>query len=153
MPAAIIVQFLGGIHEIYFPYVLMKPRMILAVISGGFVGNLVFVITGAGLVATPSPGSIFAYFIETPRGGWFGVYLGVILATATSFAVGSMLFGFGRLEKDKADAAPDGSAEEHATVSTEADPVATGAPAPVPAAPASSSPAPLPGPPATASEL
>jgi len=153
VPAAIIVQFLGGIHEIYFPYVLMKPRMILAVISGGFVGNLVFVITGAGLVATPSPGSIFAYFIETPRGGWFGVYLGVILATATSFAVGSMLFGFGRLEKDKADAAPDGSAEEHATVSTEADPVATGAPAPVPAAPASSSPAPLPGPPATASEL
>jgi PTS system mannitol-specific IIC component len=153
VPAAIIIQFLGGIHEIYFPYVLMKPRMILAVISGGFVGNLIFVITGAGLVATPSPGSIFAYFIETPRGGWFGVYLGVILATATSFAVASMLFGFGRLEKDEADAAPDGSAELRDTDGGAADPVTTGAPAPAQAAPASSSPAPVTGPPATASEL
>ena len=146
-------QFLGGIHEIYFPYVLMKPRMILAVISGGFVGNLIFVITGAGLVATPSPGSIFAYFIETPRGGWFGVYLGVILATATSFAVGSMLLGFGRLEKDEADAAADGSAEIRNTDGGAAEPVATGAPAPAPAAPASSGAAPVTGPPATASEL
>ena len=100
VPAAIIVQFLGGIHEIYFPYVLMKPRLILAVIAGGFVGDLVFVVTGAGLVATPSPGSIFAYIIETPKGGWFGVYVGVLLAAAVSFAVASMLLGFGRLEKE-----------------------------------------------------
>ncbi|MFC7642742.1 hypothetical protein ACFQX6_18715 [Streptosporangium lutulentum] len=72
-PAAIIIHFLGGIHEIYFPYVLMKPRLILAVIAGGAAGILVFIATGAGLVATPSPGSIFAYLAVTPRGGWFGV--------------------------------------------------------------------------------
>lgn len=111
VPAAIIVQFLGGIHEIYFPYVLMKPRLILAAIAGGFVGDLVFVITGAGLVATPSPGSIFAYLLETPRGGWFGVYLGVILATAVSFFVGAVLLGFGRLEKAEPEVSPDAAAK------------------------------------------
>jgi mannitol-specific phosphotransferase system IIBC component len=66
VPAAIIIQFFGGIHEIYFPYVLIKPRMILATILGGASGIIIFLITGAGLVATPSPGSIFAYAAVTP---------------------------------------------------------------------------------------
>jgi PTS system mannitol-specific IIC component len=99
VPAAIIIQFLGGIHEIYFPYILMKPKMILAAIAGGASGILVFLATDAGLVATPAPGSIFAYAAVTPRGGWFGVFTGVFVAAAVSFAVGSMLLGFGRGEK------------------------------------------------------
>lgn len=99
VPGAIIIHFLGGIHEIYFPYVLMKPKMILAAIAGGATGVGTFMVTGAGLVATPSPGSIFAYLIATPRGGYFGVLLGVLLAAAVSFAVGSVLLGFGRGEK------------------------------------------------------
>jgi PTS system mannitol-specific IIC component len=102
-PAAIIIQFFGGIHEIYFPYVLMKPRLVLAAIAGGMSGIAVFEITGAGLVATPSPGSIFAYLAETPRGGYFGVLAGVAVSTAVSFGVASALLGFGR----GADAADD----------------------------------------------
>jgi mannitol PTS system EIICBA or EIICB component len=101
VPAAIIVQFLGGIHEIYFPYVLMKPRLILATICGGAVGVGTFMITGAGLVATPSPGSIFAYMAVTPKGGYFGVLLGIVLSAAVSFVVASALLGFGRLDSDK----------------------------------------------------
>ncbi|MFD0853384.1 PTS transporter subunit EIIC, partial [Actinomadura adrarensis] len=66
-PAAAIIHFFGGIHEIYFPYVLMKPRMILALMAGAGTGIAIFVATGAGLVATPSPGSIFAYLAQTPR--------------------------------------------------------------------------------------
>jgi PTS system mannitol-specific IIC component len=97
-PAAIIIQFFGGIHEIYFPYVLMKPRLILAAIAGGMSGIAVFELTGVGLVATPSPGSIFAYMAETPRGDYFGVLAGVAVATAVSFAVASALLGFGRGE-------------------------------------------------------
>ena len=97
VPAAIVIQFLGGIHEIYFPYVLMKPRLILAAMAGGASGILVFIVTGAGLVATPSPGSIFAYAAETPKNGYFGVFAGVIVAAGVSFAVGSALLGFGRL--------------------------------------------------------
>ena len=149
VPAAIIIQFLGGIHEIYFPYVLMKPRLILAVIAGGFVGDLVFVITGAGLVATPSPGSIFAYVIETPRGGWYGVYLGVILAAATSFAVASMLLGFGRFEKEE-EVSPDGSSEVVTDGTSE--PVTSGATAPAQATTAPA-PSPISTQPTTASDM
>jgi PTS system mannitol-specific IIC component len=101
VPAAIVVQFLGGIHEIYFPYVLMKPRLILATIAGGMAGVATFMITGAGLVATPSPGSIFAYMAVTPKGGYFGVLLGIAIAAGVSFIVGSVLLGFGRLESDR----------------------------------------------------
>lgn len=102
-PAAIVVHFLGGIHEIYFPYVLMKPRLILAMIAGGASGVLTFMVTGAGLVATPSPGSIFAYMAVTPKGGYVGVLLGIAIAAGVTFAVASLLLGFGRLEKAATD--------------------------------------------------
>jgi mannitol PTS system EIICBA or EIICB component len=98
VPAAIIVQFLGGIHEIYFPYVLMKPKLILAMIAGGAAGVGTFMITGAGLVATPAPGSIFAYMAVTPKGGYFVVLLGIAISAAVTFAVASLLLGFGRGE-------------------------------------------------------
>jgi PTS system mannitol-specific IIC component len=112
VPAAIVIQFLGGIHEIYFPYILMKPRLILAAIAGGMAGIAVFEVTGAGLVATPSPGSIFAYLAETPRGGYFGVLAGIVVSCAVSFTVGSALLGFGRAEApEEADVDADELAE------------------------------------------
>jgi mannitol PTS system EIICBA or EIICB component len=126
VPAAIIIHFFGGIHEIYFPYVLMKPRMILATILGGASGIIVFLITGAGLVATPSPGSIFAYTAVTPKGGWFGVFAGVLIAAAVSFGVGSALLGFGRLEKEEDE---ETEAERRREAATTAEP-ATGSAAP-----------------------
>ena len=88
VPGAAIIHFFGGIHEIYFPYVLMKPQMILAAIAGGAAGVLTFLVTGAGLVATPSPGSIFAYLAVTPRGGFVGVILGILIAASVSFVTG-----------------------------------------------------------------
>jgi mannitol PTS system EIICBA or EIICB component len=58
-------------------------------------------ITHAGLVATPSPGSVFAYAAETPRGSYFGNFLGIVVAAAVSFAVGSILLGFGRFAEPR----------------------------------------------------
>jgi PTS system mannitol-specific IIC component len=113
-PPAVIIHFFGGIHEIYFPYVLMKPRLIAAVIAGGAAGVFTFMITGAGLVATPSPGSIFAYLAVTPRGGWLGSSLGILVATAVTFAVAALLLGFGRGEKK------DEAADSEQTVTKEA---------------------------------
>ncbi len=89
-PSAIIIHFLGGIHEIYFPYVLMNPALILAVIAGGASGVLVFNIFNAGLVATPSPGSIFALLAMTPKGSFVGVLLGVLVSIIVTFAVASI---------------------------------------------------------------
>jgi PTS system mannitol-specific IIC component len=90
-PGAIIIHFFGGIHEIYFPYVLMRPITILGMIAGGMAGVFTFLVTGAGLVATPSPGSIFAYFAVTPKGGLFGVLAGVVVAAAVSFGVNALI--------------------------------------------------------------
>jgi PTS system mannitol-specific IIC component len=90
-PSAIIIHFFGGIHEIYFPYILMNPRLILAAIAGGVVGTATFSALGAGLVAAPSPGSIFAYIAMTPKGGLFPVLAGVVTAAAASFLVASVL--------------------------------------------------------------
>ncbi|GAA0936189.1 PTS mannitol transporter subunit IICB [Virgisporangium aurantiacum] len=111
VPAAMIIQFLGGIHEIYFPYVLMKPRLILAMIAGGAAGVSTFMVTGAGLVAAPAPGSIFAYIAVTPKGGWFGVAAGIVIATAVTFVVASALLGFGRGEPAEDDLTEDTQAE------------------------------------------
>jgi len=90
-PGSIIIHFFGGIHEIYFPYVLAHPIMILAMIAGGFTANLWFVISGAGLVATPSPGSIFAYLSVIPPGQHFQVLTGVFLGALVSFLVGAFI--------------------------------------------------------------
>jgi len=86
-PGAIIIHFLGGIHEIYFPYVLLRPILVLAAIAGGATGVATFLVTGVGLVATPSPGSIFAYLAVTPPGNHFGVLLGILLSATVSFLV------------------------------------------------------------------
>jgi PTS system mannitol-specific IIC component len=89
-PGAVIIHFLGGIHEIYFPYVLMNPLLLLAVIGGGASGILTFTMFGAGLVATPSPGSIFALLAMTPKGGYLGVLAGVLVSTLVSFVIAAV---------------------------------------------------------------
>ncbi|GAT67101.1 PTS mannose transporter subunit IIA [Planomonospora sphaerica] len=124
-PAAIVIHFLGGIHEIYFPYVLMKPRLILAVIAGGAAGVFTFILTGGGLVAPPSPGSVFAYFAVTPRGGWLASGAGILVAAAVSFAVAAVLLGFGRGEQQDPAAAP--APDATATATTAPAPAATSA--------------------------
>lgn len=86
-PGALIIHFFGGIHEMYFPYVLMNPLTILAVIAGGLVGNSVFVATHAGLVAVALPGSIFAEIAMSPRGGLVPVLFGIAAAAVVSFVV------------------------------------------------------------------
>jgi mannitol PTS system EIICBA or EIICB component len=86
-PGAILVHFFGGIHEIYFPYVLMRPVTMIALVAGGMVANATFAATGAGLVATPSPGSIFAELAMAPRGGVVPVILGIGAGAIASFAV------------------------------------------------------------------
>ena len=88
---ASIIHFLGGIHEIYFPYVLMNPRLILAVIAGGMTGVFTNVMFDSGLISPASPGSIFAVLLMTPKGSYLGVVLSVIASTAVSFIVASIL--------------------------------------------------------------
>lgn len=90
-PGAIIIHFLGGIHEIYFPYILMRPLLLVAAIAGGASGIFTLQLFGAGLVAAPSPGSIFAILALTPKGNYVGVILGVLVAAAVSFIISAVI--------------------------------------------------------------
>jgi mannitol PTS system EIICBA or EIICB component len=90
-PGAAIIHFFGGIHEVYFPYVLFHPIMIVAMWAGGITADIIFVATNAGLVATPSPGSIFAYLLVIPPGQHLGVLSGVFAGAVMSFLVGSAI--------------------------------------------------------------
>lgn len=88
-PGAIIIHFLGGIHEIYFPYVLMNPAVIVAPIVGNMVAIFWFNLTGCGLVGPASPGSIIAFLMMTPADKMIFTIIGVALATGISFAIAS----------------------------------------------------------------
>lgn len=99
-PGAIIIHFLGGIHEIYFPYILMNPVLILAAMAGGASGLFTLNLLGGGLIAPASPGSIFAVLMMTPKGGWFPVLAGVLVATAVSCVVATPLLKIFGKEED-----------------------------------------------------
>ncbi len=99
-PGSMIIHFLGGIHEIYFPYVLMKPILIISMILGGAAGTATFSLFNVGLVAGPSPGSIFSYLALTPKGNFIGVIAGVLVGTLVSFLVSSFILKVSK-EKDE----------------------------------------------------
>lgn len=113
-PGAAIIHFFGGIHEIYFPYILMRPALILAAIAGGAAGVFTFQIFGAGLVAAPSPGSIIAYFTMTPKGGHLGMLAGVLVATVVSFLVASLIIKTGKQKDEEEESLEDAQAKMQA---------------------------------------
>jgi PTS system mannitol-specific IIC component len=101
-PGAAIIQFFGGIHEIYFPYVLMKPKLIAAAILGGMTGVFINVLFGSGLRAPAAPGSIIAVYAQTASDSYLGVTLAVLGSAAVSFTVAALL-----LKTDRAADEPD----------------------------------------------
>ncbi|MEW5287115.1 PTS mannitol transporter subunit IICBA [Klebsiella michiganensis] len=94
------IHFLGGIHEIYFPYVLMNPRLILAVILGGMTGVFTLTILNGGLVSPASPGSILAVLAMTPKGAYFANIAAIIAAMAVSFVVAAVLLKTSKVKEE-----------------------------------------------------
>jgi len=97
-PGAAVIHFLGGIHEIYFPYVLMKPKLLLAVIAGGMSGVATNLVFGSGLRAPAAPGSIIAVWLQSPAGSLVGVTLSVAIAAGVTFLVAAFLL---KLDRDE----------------------------------------------------
>lgn len=92
--SASIIHFFGGIHEIYFPFVLMNPALLIAMIAGGATGIFMLTAFDAGLTAAASPGSIFAVLAMTQKGSHLGVICSVFSAAAVSFVIASMILKF-----------------------------------------------------------
>lgn len=88
-PGAVVIHLLGGIHEIYFPYILMNPLVIIAPIVGNMAAILWYSITDCGLVGPASPGSIIAYLMMTPGPDMIKVIVGVLIGTGISFVIAS----------------------------------------------------------------
>ncbi|MDM8150080.1 PTS mannitol transporter subunit IICBA [Priestia megaterium] len=99
-PGAALIQFVGGVHEIYFPYVLMRPMLIIATILGGMSGVFTFVLLDGGLQAVVSPGSILAFLAATPPGGYLANIAGVLVAAGVSFIVSSIILKTGKQTED-----------------------------------------------------
>lgn len=127
-PGAVIIHFFGGIHEIYFPYILMNPLLILSVIAGGAAGVFVFSVMNVGLTAPASPGSILAILAMTERHSYLGIILGVLIATVVSFLIAMPILKFmgketsleeAQQKKDDMKRQAKGIAQEALTVKTE----------------------------------
>ena len=86
-PGAAVIHLFGGIHEIYFPYVLAKPLLLIALIAGSAASLLFFSLTGSGLVAPASPGSIISVLAMAPKGETLTILCGVLIAAAVSLAI------------------------------------------------------------------
>jgi PTS system mannitol-specific IIC component len=104
-PGAAIIQFFGGIHEIYFPYALMKPTLIIALIAGGMTGVTTNMLLDTGLRAPAAPGSIIAIFAQTATDSYFGVALSVLLSAAVTFFVSMIILRASRKKDLAAEAA------------------------------------------------
>ena len=89
-PGMILIHFFGGIHEVYFPYVLANPLTIIGMIAGGIVGTGTLTFLNVGTVATPSPGSIFSVVALSPKNCMFGVLLSVVLSCVVSFLLNTI---------------------------------------------------------------
>jgi len=115
-PGAAVVQFIGGIHEVYFPFVLMKPTLILAAIVGGATGVATNVVFGSGLRGPAAPGSIIAVLAATPRDSYVGVVLSVVLSFVVTFLIAAVILRASR----KRDLATGGGDLQAAIAQTEA---------------------------------
>ena len=93
-PGAVIIHFLGGIHEIYFPYILMNPLLLISVIAGGASGIFCFNLFNVGLTAPASPGSIIAIMMMSEKHSYFGLIVGVAVAALVSFAISVPILKF-----------------------------------------------------------
>jgi PTS system mannitol-specific IIC component len=106
-PGAAFIHFVGGIHEIYFPYVLIKPSLIIAAIAGGMSGVFTFVLFDAGLGSAASPGSIVALLALAPNGNHIGVLSGVLIAAAVSFVIAAFILKTSKVKEDDLSEATD----------------------------------------------
>ena len=104
VPGAVIIHFFGGIHDIYFPYVLMNPLVIIAPIVGNMVAIFWFSIMKCGLVSPAAPGSIIAFLSMTPKDKMWQTIVGVLLATVVSFLIASPIIKFTDKGKNLEDA-------------------------------------------------
>lgn len=82
--SSLIIEMFGGIHEVYFPYVLSDLKLLLAAMAGGIAGNYCFLSFGSGLSGPPSPGSVLTILMMADAKQWPGLLMGIGASAAVS---------------------------------------------------------------------
>ena len=90
-PGAVLIQFIGGIHEIYYPYVLSRPILILPMILGASSSILFMTVAHAGLIGPISPGSIVSVIIMSASGKLFINVAAVLIAATVTFITSALI--------------------------------------------------------------
>lgn len=88
--AAMFAQAAGGLHEVYFPFVLSDMMLLIPLIAGGFAGNLCFEFLGSGLQGPVSPGSVITILIMAGKGQVLRTAVGIAVSAIVAFC-GSLL--------------------------------------------------------------
>lgn len=104
-PGAALIHFFGGIHEIYFPYVLMRPQLLLAAIGGGMTGVAINTMMDVGLRSPAAPGSIIAIYGTVASDSYLGITIAVAASAAVSFAIAAPILKFSKTGADDLDKA------------------------------------------------
>jgi PTS system mannitol-specific IIC component len=97
---AFMIHLFGGIHEIYFPFVLLNPLLFAAVILGGMSGTLVFEMFQVGLKVPASPGSIVVILANAPQEMLLGVASGIAGSTLVSFIIAALVIRKDQTKKE-----------------------------------------------------
>ncbi|MBR0394135.1 MAG: PTS mannitol transporter subunit IICBA [Alistipes sp.] len=100
-PGAVLIQFIGGIHEIYYPYVLSRPILILPMILGASSSILFLTLVHAGLVGPISPGSIISVILMAPKGKTLLLVAAVLIAATVTFLTSALIIKRGSRDDDK----------------------------------------------------
>ena len=100
-PGAVLIQFIGGIHEIYYPYVLSRPILILPMILGASSSILFLTLVHAGLVGPISPGSIISVILMAPKGKTLLLVGAVLIAATVTFLTSALIIKRGSRADDK----------------------------------------------------
>ena len=90
-PGAVLIQFIGGIHEIYYPYVLSRPLLIIPMILGASSSIFFLTLVHAGLVGPISPGSIISVILMAPKGKTLLLVLAVLIAATVTFVTSALI--------------------------------------------------------------
>ena len=97
---AFMIHLFGGIHEIYFPFVLLNPLLFAAVILGGMSGTLIFEMFQVGLKVPASPGSIVVILANAPQEMLLGVASGIAGSTLVSFIIAALVIRKDQTKKE-----------------------------------------------------
>ena len=98
---AMVAEFIGGIHEVYFPVVLSDIRLLLPLMASSAAGAFWFELTGAGLRTPVSPGSCISILLLAGRPDFVKVGTGILISAIVSFGVSWLVLHWHKTGKEE----------------------------------------------------